>query len=388
MEKALLARQHELFLKSMAAGVASQAAQQTTSEARLVEEHFMKAGLGHMAVKSEPGPAAYSLYGYQSQAFPHKYVSKDQLQQQLCKEERLDKSSSKLAAAKEAANKLATPPRTVTTSAESSIGSHANYSSQLIQEGLIPNPAYAPHAPHGSASTNTPSSNSSNSMSALVNMSLYAGRDIADRYNKDKSPTIKSEPRVQSRNSQSHAPSVPSTVVTSSNANEQQQPGLMKSFKTYIENAVTQAFYKDIEEQKSKGSPTRSPMAMGAGSVKLEKSTSNGAMDTDSDTLSAPSPTLSVKTEGQDCKPCHPKMKLKKEWLQRHAEGGATCPTTSSSPTSAASGTLLNSSNASNLSETTTSASETESEQQVIAYTILCKFLTLYEHSFRVLPRY
>lgn len=349
-----LARQDN-YLKSIQTG---NSGQQPSSEARLVEEHFMKAGLSQIPSKSEQ--AAYSLFGYQSQAFPHKYVSKDQLQQQLCKDEKLDKSSPKLLANKDVNKRLsqATPPRTVTSSSEP-ISSHANYSSQLIQEGLIPNPAYAPH---GSVATNTPTNNASNSISALVNMSMYAGSHIADRYNKDKSPTVKSEPVSISKNSPPPlmAPSMPANNPE----NNAQQPALMESFKSFVEKAVAQAFYKDVEEQKKKTSPTRSPPLTMSASVKSEK-TSNGTMDTDSDTLSAPSPTLSVKTEGQDSKPCHPKMKLKKEWLQRHAEGGTSCPTSSASPTSAASGTLLNSSTTSNLSETTTSASETESEQQV-----------------------
>lgn len=322
------------------------AASQQTSEARLVDEHFMKTNLSQMSTKSEP--AAYSLYGYQSQALPHKYVSKDQLQQQLCKEEKLDKFSPKSLTVKDVQRvSQATPPRAATTSAKPA-SSHASYSSQLIQEGLIPNPAYA--------STNT----TSNSMSALVNMSMYAGSHIPDRFTKEKSPVVKSEPVALPRSSHSQLPLVSSTGGSS----------IGTSFKSFVETAITQAYYKDIEEQRSKVvSPTRSPPMAATASIKSEK-LSNGAADTDSDTLSAPSPTLSVKADGHGSKPCHPKMKLKKEWLQRHTEGGTACPNSSSSPTSAASGTLLNSSNASNLSETTTSASETESEQQVISHTI------------------
>ena len=344
----LLDRPRDHLIKSIQAGTSGQ---QASSEAKLVEEHFIKAGLSTQVASSKPEQAAYSLYGYQSQPYPHKYVSKDQLQQQLCKDEKTDKSSPKLLLGKDSNKRISqgVPPRTATGSVEPA-NTHASFSNQLIQEGLIPNPAYASHS---SVASNV-SNNASNSMSALVNMSKHAGSHIADRFVKDKSPTVKSEPVSISKNNQSSLP-------TSATPSLKTQPPLYRSFRAFVENTVTKAFFKSDEEQK-KVSPTRSPPP--AATVKSEK-LSNGTIDTDSDTLSAPSPTLSIKTEGADSKPCHPKMKLKKEWLQRHAEGGVICPTSSSSPTSAASGTLLNSSTTSNMSETTTSASETESEQQV-----------------------
>lgn len=333
--------------------------QQSSSPAKLVDEHFMKAGLAQLPPKSEL--TEYSLYGYQSQSFPYKYVSRDQLQRQLCEDEKIETKDIKPPIQTLAGKDLSkptqrsTPPRT----ASQPTGSHAIYSNQLIQEGLIPNPVYNPRV---SVPGTVPTNDASSSISALVSMSMQAGNHLVagDRYSKDSPQTsVKSQPGLPARSSQSM--SLPSTT---SSANTSTYP---QSFKSFVETAVTQAFYKDmeLEEQKKKSSPPRSPTVAVNPAIKSEK-TNNGTMDTDSDTLSAPSPTLSVKTESQEAKPCHPKMKLKKEWLQRHTECGVAAPTSSSSPTSqTASAPLLNNSSVSNLSETTTSASETEAENQV-----------------------
>ena len=344
-------RQHEAFMRSIQTGSSGQQPQQQqSSEAKLVEEHFMKAGLSRLPPKSEPAPA-YSLYGYQP--FQRNYVSKDQLQQQLIKDEKAaaaaamdTKSPKSHPTSQEAVSK---PSSQQTTQSRPSVAP----SHQLIQEGLIPNPAYTPHASTSTTST----SNTSSSISALMNMSnIYAASQAsADRYNRDKSQTVKSEPSAQSTMLPSRTnPLMPGAASTSMEPGE--QPSLMNinSFKSIVEHAVDQAFLK---EKKSRPQP--SPPPTSTQSVKSEKV--NGTMDTDSDTLSAPSPTLSIKTESQDATPCHPKMKLKKEWKQRHTEGGGA---TSSSPTSV-SGSALNNSNTSQHSETTTSASETENEQQV-----------------------
>lgn len=329
--------------------------QQQSSEAKLVEEHFMKAGLSQLPPKtSEQAAAEYSLYGYQP--FQHKFVSKDQLQQQLIKDEKMDSKSPKSMSSSSSRDTSKPNSKTVTPSRPpaSAPHSHANYSNQLIQEGLIPNPAYTPHPSSSNSSTN----NTSSSISALMNMSnIYAGVQTSAADRKDKPQTVKSEPMPFPRAANPLLPGgAPSTSMDTG-----EQPATLKSFKSFVEHAVTQAFLKDVEDQEKKSrAPAASPPAASAQPVKSEKV--NGTVDTDSDTLSAPSPTLSIKTESQDSKPCHPKMKLKKEWKQRHTESGGGA--TSTSPTSIT-GSGFNNSNTSNHSETTTSASETENEQQV-----------------------
>lgn len=335
-------------MRSIQTGSSGQQPQQQSSEAKLVEEHFMKAGLSRLPPKSEQAPA-YSLYGYQP--FQRNYVSKDQLQQQLIKEEKLSvmdtKSPKSLPTSQEAVSKSSSQ---TTQSRPSVTPSH-----QLIQEGLIPNPAYTPHASTSATST----SNTSSSISALMNMSNIYAASQADRYNREKAQTVKSEPSAPSSVLPTRTnPLLPGAASTSMEPGEQASLMNMNSFKSIVEHAVTQAFLKDVEAQEKKSRPQPSPPATSTQSVKSEKV--NGTMDTDSDTLSAPSPTLSIKAESQDATPCHPKMKLKKEWKQMQEGGGAT----SSSPTSVT-GSVLNNSNTSQHSETTTSASETENEHQV-----------------------
>lgn len=311
---------HEHFMRSIQTGCSGQ---DTSSEARLVDEHFKKAMFNQLPLKTEQ--AEFSLYGYQSQ--PNKFVSKEQLQQQLMK------SEGKV-------NESRSSPKTATSNKSRSATSHTS-SSQLIQEGLIPNPAY----------TDVSNMDTSSSITALVNMSKDAGNRMNQRYN-EKSPQVKTEPKHLSTTSH-----IPHNADSSMDTQNSQM--YVKSFKSYVENAVTQAFFKDIEEQKKKNSANASNNTMTASTESLPKNDkSNGANDTDSDTLSAPSPTSSIKTESQDSKPCHPKMRLKKEWSQRHTNEGQ--GPTSSSPGPVTSN-VLNHSNASNNSETT-SASETEAD--------------------------
>ena len=302
------------------------ATRSTSQDAKLaVEEHFLKAA---SQLPSKQESAEYSLYGYQPQSFPNKFVSKDQLQQQLIRDDKSEGRSPK-------APKMS-PNARLNTSRD------GGFSNQLIQEGLIPNPAYMP--------------GSTNSMSALMNMSANAGPQITAGKEKGAPmgypPTnlVKPEPNLAAQ--QANAPH-PVKSEPGQDSNSQESNVLIKSFKSYVENAVTQAFYKDIEEQQNRRNMDTSESPPNA-STKSERS--NGMIDTDSDTLSAPSPTLSIKTDGTDAKSYHPKMRLKKEWQARHSEEGN--PSTSANNVS--------SSAMSNHSETT-SASETEAEAMVSA---------------------
>lgn len=347
---------------------------------QLVDEHFRMTQLPqhHAAVKSEQ--AEFNIYGYQPQSFPNRFVSKDQLKQQLCTSEKSPhtvadtKSSPKPAAASSAGSTRATASDLINRSPQNSnrsgvaagTSSSSSLSNHLIQEGLIPNPAYT------NMSTTDASSNSS--ISALVNMSKNAGNHRLPQEKLQQS--VKSEPGVSSSNKSTSGP--PQSSVPPSAADLQQSA---QSFRSYVENAVTQAFLKDIEEQNKK-SNTSSDSPSVPSVVKCEKS--NGINDTDSDTLSAPSPTLSIKMESQESKPYHPKMKLKKEWLQRHSGEGQRY--NSSSPVSI-SGSMLNTSNASNNSETTTSASETEADPQVHRLILISRPTDLFPGLLRLLLR-
>ena len=316
----------------------------------------MKAALSQLPAKSEQ--AEYSLYGYQSQTFPNRFVSKDQLQQQLCKNESKPPSDDRKPSPKPPVTSKDSKPSPRLSGSRPGGASNAqpSYSSQLIQEGLIPNPVYTNVSSAAAAGSNT-----SSSISALVNMSRsVGGSPTANEQALPAKPDAASLTRSKLVPGEALAGlgMLPSAAAsTDREPGQASQPLIMKSFKSYVENAVTQAFYKDIEEQRKKNSGTADTPA----AVKVEKS--NGVNDTDSDTLSAPSPTHSLKNDSQDSKPYHPK--LKKEWLQRHSGEGH--GPSSSSPNSLVGSAVNGGSNASNLSETTTSASETEADQNTVS---------------------
>lgn len=259
---------------------------------------------------------------------------------------------------------IAQPPVTLT-------GSMA-YTFSLIQQGLVPNPIYSQTSVKAASST-----------SAQETSPQGVKRKIAKEGNnrkrqKGETPPTSSNTFIPNTTPQiptNHSPYTTSTVSSSSSSNTFSSitstypaagTGFMDSFKTFVENAVQNAFFQDPElnkgkvltppkttsqtppatttstssgtenQERRKSDPIQLPTSMPKDeSLTLSSSTSslnsnvalmetinrvaNGQLDTDSDTLSAPSPPPNVKSDSSPHKSAnHPK--LKKAWLQRHSE--------------------------------------------------------------------
>ncbi|VDI29098.1 Hypothetical predicted protein [Mytilus galloprovincialis] len=271
---------------------------------------------------------------------------------------------------------IAQPPVTLT-------GSMA-YSYSLIQQGLVPNPIYSQTTVKAASSTNAQEiSPGSQGVKRKFNKE---GNNRKRQKGENSMPIPSSNNSIPNTTPQiltNHSPYTTTSSNSSSNTiSNITSPsnytaagsGFMDSFKTFVENAVQNAFFQDPDfnknkkttatttssscnkglsqtppatsiapstgvenQERRKSDPIQlTPMANDeATSLTLSSSTSslnsqvtlletinrvaNGQLDTDSDTLSAPSPPPNVKSDSSPHKSAnHPK--LKKAWLQRHSE--------------------------------------------------------------------
>lgn len=255
-----------------------------------------------------------------------------------------------------------------------------DYSCSLIQQGLVPNPIYsqnsvnpaaehhhgnshglltttqsmAPTSSHNTQSTTgqqgvkrKPSKESSNRKrqkgdAGDSNSSVGGGVPVT-------TPQIMTNPSpYTTTNSQTSVTSSASSAVSmllssaSTSIPTSGTSGFMDSFKSFVENAVQNAFYQDTDladhkktlapppPKQQKSNPTsqitgeESSSLMGSNSnsnlIDTISRVANGQInDTDSDTLSAPSPPPHVSHPHSQGKAAnHPK--LKKAWLQRHSD--------------------------------------------------------------------
>lgn len=255
---------------------------------------------------------------------------------------------------------IAQPPVTLT-------GSMA-YTFSLIQQGLVPNPIYSQTSVKAASSTSAQETSPQGIKRKTTKESNNRKRQ------KGETPPTSSNTFIPNTTPQiptNHSPYTTSTVSNSSSSSTFSSitssypasgTGFMDSFKTFVENAVQNAFFQDPElnkgkvlsppkttsqtppatttstnsvtEERRKSDPIQLPTSMPKEETLSSSSSSlnsnvalmdtinrvaNGQLDTDSDTLSAPSPPPNVKSDSSPHKSAnHPK--LKKAWLQRHSE--------------------------------------------------------------------
>ncbi|XP_022288330.2 uncharacterized protein LOC111100582 isoform X4 [Crassostrea virginica] len=253
-----------------------------------------------------------------------------------------------------------------------------DYSCSLIQQGLVPNPIYSQNSVnpaaehhHGNSLLTTThsmaptSSHPSQSMTGPHGVKRKPGKESSNRKRQkaeggpsyssmgggvpvttpqimtNPSPytTTTSQTSVTSSSATSPSSAVSMLLASTTSTPTQGTSGFMDSFKSFVENAVQNAFYQDSDLGDHKKIPAPPPPKQQKSNPPLsgEESTltasnsnsnltdtisrvANGQInDTDSDTLSAPSPPPHISHPSSQSKAAnHPK--LKKAWLQRHSD--------------------------------------------------------------------
>ncbi|XP_061186493.1 lysine-specific demethylase 3A-like isoform X2 [Saccostrea echinata] len=257
-----------------------------------------------------------------------------------------------------------------------------DYSCSLIQQGLVPNPIYSQNSVnpaaehHGNSHSMLTTTQSMAPTSSHNTHSTTGQQGVKRRPNKESSnrkrqkadnggsnpgvgsggvpvttPQILTNPSpYTTTNSQSSVTSTSATtssamsmLLSSTSSNPPQgTSGFMDSFKSFVENAVQNAFYQDSDLADGKKVPAPPPPptqqkpdpspSLAAEESSLASSNSHSTLmdtisrvangqinDTDSDTLSAPSPPPHITNPSSQGKAAnHPK--LKKAWLQRHSD--------------------------------------------------------------------
>ncbi|XP_074643644.1 uncharacterized protein LOC141900577 isoform X2 [Tubulanus polymorphus] len=265
----------------------------------------------------------------------------------------------------------------------------AAYAYNLIQQGLVPNPMYSSASRHTADTLRTQLMGGATSTSSTLTATSAAqqAHAAAKKHRLQKEAIPRKKPKVdepvnlvrtsapvnstQSIVTNTSAPTTCTVTpaVTSQTHHIAKATGFMDSFKSFVENTVHNAFLQDIETQNSRhpkfrmknkqldhppsvvstsavatvtspvtptcttdSQPSR-PNSVSATSTSSLMETinrvANGIIDTDSDTLSAPSPPPhSVKSETNSTTSFSPSRsnnapsapKLKKAWLQRHSD--------------------------------------------------------------------
>lgn len=248
------------------------------------------------------------------------------------------------------------------------------YSKSLIQGGLVPNPIYSHTSAVSTAKVSESQiskhgSGSQHGPGMPQNLSVHGAKRVKPNASNGKD-IVRKKPRVETSTSHhslgSNSLSIASGSSTSNTVSPLRTADFIDSFKSFVENKVHEAFFqdqdlnpqpkkqpkKDPEVSSGNVPPKPQPVSQSISTAAVATTTTslttsstpvtttnvtntasssivetinrvaNGMIDTDSDTLSAPSPPPHIKHNDVSFSPSKSgnHRNLKKAWLQRHSD--------------------------------------------------------------------